>query len=131
MTASTDGTALPRWVRTTFWSVVALEWTVALSAAAAFVWLIIQAALIFTCTPDRTVYSSGYSDEAWNAVRPGDTQPNVKARLGEPLQRWSHLDDEWWSYSRQATGTDDYRERKVRFDRLGRVLEKHEACYID
>jgi hypothetical protein len=86
---------------------------------------------MFTCIPDRTIYASGYSEAGWDAVHQGDTQASVSARLGEPLDRWSHPDDEWWSYSKQRTGTDDYRERKIRFSLQGRVLEKHEACYID
>jgi outer membrane protein assembly factor BamE (lipoprotein component of BamABCDE complex) len=94
-------------------------------------WLVVQLALTLSCTPDRTVYARGYSESAWSAVRQGDTEATVRVLLGEPLERWSHPDDEWWSYSRQRTGTDDYRERKLRFSVHGRVLEKHETCYID
>ena len=46
----------------------------------------------------------------------------------------SAMANEWRALAADLSvgpGTDDYRERKVRSDSLGRVLEKHEACYID
>ncbi len=85
----------------------------------------------FTCSPDTTVYAPGYSEVGWRSVAAGDTLASVRARLGEPIYKWSHPDDEWWSYSVHGSQTDDYRERKVRFSLQGRVLEKHEECYID
>ncbi len=132
MKATDTGQALPRWARRVFWSVVAIEWTLTLSLAAVLVTAIVVTALAFTCVPDSTVYSTSFSEQAWDTIRPGDARASVKARLGEPLHTWSHPDDEWWSYSKPAPqGGGDYRERKVRFSLQGRVLEKVEACYFD
>jgi hypothetical protein len=132
MKATDAGEALPRWARRVFWSVVAIEWTLALALSAVFVGAIVATVLAFTCVPDSTVYSAGFSGQAWDAIRPGDEKASVKARLGEPLQTWSSADDELWSYSKPAPeGGGDYRERKLRFSLRGRVLEKVEACYID
>jgi hypothetical protein len=126
-----DTARLPGWVRKAFWTIVALEWTLVICASAVCLWVIVQLALIFSCTPDRTVYASGYSEKSWNAVRVGDSQADVRAQLGEPLDLWSTTGGEWWSYSRQRTGTDDYRERKIRFSSQGHVREKEESCWID
>jgi hypothetical protein len=128
-----DGSALPLWVRRAFWTVVAAEWAVTLVLGAvilaAFVWVATSFAL--ACSPDTTVYAGGYSDAAWASVAVDDTHTAVVARLGEPLERWRRSNDEWWSYSRQGTGTENYRERKLRFAIHGRVAEKIEACYVD
>jgi outer membrane protein assembly factor BamE (lipoprotein component of BamABCDE complex) len=129
--ATSDNTKLPRWVRTAFWSIVALEWTVVVSGVTVLLWAAVQVALVFSCVPDQTEYAAGYSEDAWSAIGRGDTQERVRALVGTPLERWSHPDDEWWSYSRQRTSTDNYRQRKLRFDHQGRVVEKHETCYID
>ena len=133
MAVMTDGHGLPVWVRRAFWAMVAAEWAVTLVLASvilgAFVW--VTASFAFACVPDRTVYAGGYSEAAWAHVAVDETQASVVARLGEPLERYRSSDGEWWSYSRQGTGTENYRERKLRFAVHGRVAEKHEACYLD
>jgi hypothetical protein len=123
----------PRWLHAAFWTVVAAEWAVAVTLGTVILVAIgySAAVLAFACTPDTTVYASGYSEPGWTAVRVGDTQGKVRGHLGEPLDRWRGSSGEWWSYSQQTTGTENYRERKLLFAIHGEVAEKHEACYID
>ena len=127
--ASRDG--LPRWVRTGFWTVVALEWVVTLALAAALLFAVIHVVMLFTCVPDRTVYASGYSQSGWDAVNVGDRQETVVAVLGEPLRRSVRGAEEWWTYSAERPGADNYRERELRFGSGRLIVAKHEACYID
>ena len=133
-----DGIGLPDWVRRIFWSVVALEWASVPALLAVLlmpVWHTptrLASLEMFCVGQDMTVYAAGYSNMAWDAVLIGDSQHSVLSVLGEPLDRWSHADDEWWwSYSRQSGSSDNYLERKLRFSLQGRVLEKHQACYVD
>lgn len=122
---------LPAWVRRIFWCVVALEWTVVACLLGICGMGVYWAGRYLTCADAETVYASGYSDAAWAGIKPGDTQATVRERLGEPLQRWEQAEEELWSYSRHGVTSDDYRERKVRFDMAGRTVEKHEECYLD
>src|SRR5687768_6270997 len=125
--------ALPGWIREAFWGVVAAEWTVALTLAAVILAALVHvaASFAFACDPDTTVYARGYSEAAWAAVRVGDTQAAILTSLGEPVERWRRSNGEWWSYSSQWTGTENYRERKLRWAIHGEVAEKWEACYLD
>ena len=122
---------LPLWVRAAFWSVVAIEWVTTLALATFIVVALVQVGMLFSCLPDSTLYAPGYSESGWVAVRPGDTQATVTARLGAPLHRWSHGDAEWWSYSQQRSGADNYEKRQVQFGIHGVVKEKQESCCID
>jgi hypothetical protein len=122
---------LPRWVRRAFWSIVAIEWTVALGLTAVCLVGVYWGARYMSCADASTVYSSGYSEVGWSAVTRGDTQAAVRTRLGEPLQRWDEPSGQLWSYSGHGASSDDYLERKLLFDMQGRVVEKHEECYLD
>ena len=110
---------------------MAVEWLLVTVSAAIILIAVAGVGLMVGCTPNGTAYSSGYTQNQWDAIHIGDSREAVRAALGEPLYTWSHPDDVWWSYSKQRTGTDDYLERKVRFSLNGYVTEKHEECYID
>ena len=129
--SSESGEALPRWVRTGFWTVVALEWTVAVALAAVILFAVIQVGMWASCFPDQTIYASGYSQSGWEGVSVGDTQETVLAALGQPLRRSTHNTDEWWAYSKEGPASDSYRQRWLRFGANARLLEKQDACYID
>jgi hypothetical protein len=111
--------------------VVAVEWAAVVGLLAFYAVGAYWVARYLSCADGDTVYASGYSDAAWAGVERGASQLAVKARLGEPLGRWEGPDGEWWSYSRHGTTSDNYLERKLRFDGENRVTEKHQACYID
>lgn len=78
---------------------------------------------------DDSRYASGYDPANYRAIRTGNTEDEVRAKLGEPLTIESvpreALGDRVpgsvvaWKYS---TGTDNYRQRVVVFDTSGRVL---------
>ena len=122
---------LPQWVRVTFWTVVTVEWAVALAGIAFVGWALFEVGMMFSCARADTVYSKGYSDQSWALTREGDTKAVVLGRLGEPLDRWPSENDEVWAFSRHGSRSDDYLERKVHFTTEGRVFDKHEECYID
>jgi hypothetical protein len=127
----------PSWVPLLFWSAVTVEWLMVAVLTSVFLMPLWHTPtrkefLEALCLGvDTTRYAAGYSESAWDNLSKGQPQAAVLASLGPPLERWSHSDDEWWSYSTQRTGTENYRERKVRFDLQGRIIETHEACYID
>ena len=128
---------LPGWMQALFWTVVSLEWLAALSVLAAILMPVWHAptrngVLEMLClVPETTVYASGFSAEAWQAISMGDARGDVLSAVGPPLEKWTVPNGEWWSYSDQRTPTDSYLERKVRFDSRGHVAEKHEECYVD
>jgi hypothetical protein len=128
---SLNGGQLPRCLRRAFWCVVALEWAAAFALSAVCGVGVYWGLQYVNCADADTLYSQGYSDSAWLSVKPGDMEATVRHRLGEPLQRWAEPGGQLWSYSSHGTTSDDYLERKLRFDLLGRVVEKHEECYLD
>ena len=87
-----------------------------------------------------TAYSSGYSEDAFNLIRPGMTQQEVLQRLGEPLTHsevnslWNEGEQafvsELWNYSRQANNA-NYFQRRILFDRDHRVLRTEKEIYWD
>lgn len=84
--------------------------------------------------PEDTVYTPGYSDSGFRAVKVGMTEAEVHRLLGPPQTRWSlggahPASDlgERWSYS---PGDTNFRCRVVLFSR-GRAVEKHAEFYVD
>jgi hypothetical protein len=128
---------LPTWLKGLFWGFVAVEWTIA-AALLAVVTIPIwhgptrRAVVDMLCLDDSsTRYAAGYSPEGWSTIRVGDSEDAVVTKIGEPLHRWPDGSRALWSWSTQKAATDNYLERKLIFDERGRVIEKHEECYID
>jgi hypothetical protein len=128
-----ERSALPTWARAVFWTVVSAEWALTLFLALVVSLAMVHASVLVSigCIPDTTVYASGFSEERWAHVEEGQSQSTVRAHLGTPLRVWSGAEGELWAYSQQRSGTDNYRQRLVRFGSDGRVLEKEETCYVD
>jgi hypothetical protein len=84
---------------------------------------------------EDTVYTSGYSDSGFRAVRVGMSLSEVERLIGPPESTWSLADHGGtpneigarWSYSPHDT---NYRCR-VLLLRNGRVYEKHTEFYFD
>ena len=126
-----SGARLPRWCRWAFWAFVGFEWSVALSAVGILALALGYVLSSADCDSGMTIYTTHYSEAAWKDVNVGDTRAAVQAALGGPLQQWPTADGQLWSYSRQAASTENYIERKLRFNSAGIVVEKHDECYID
>lgn len=83
---------------------------------------------------EDTVYSPGYSDSGFRAVRLGMTADEVHRLLGPPQSRWMNRQGpttletgERWSFS---PGDTNFRCRVVLF-RNGIVIERHSEFYLD
>jgi outer membrane protein assembly factor BamE (lipoprotein component of BamABCDE complex) len=84
--------------------------------------------------PDDTIYAAGYSGGAFREIRVGQSQQEVLALIGEPLNRSLSWDDrrEYWYYSRHGTRFDNYWNKIVVFDAFkGRVVSKVDELYSD
>jgi hypothetical protein len=83
------------------------------------------------CDAD-TVYASGYSEAAFETVRPGMTTTEVEKRLGPPLGVSKNRDGgESWFYSRHGARSDDFENRVVLFGPNRLVEDTHACCYGD
>ncbi len=61
-----------------------------------------------------TIYSAGYDEARFHAIREGMTTDQVKSSLGSPLRKESYLGgNETWAYSDQYTYLSNYERRWI------------------
>jgi hypothetical protein len=78
----------------------------------------------------ETRYAPDFSEEKFREVAVGQSQEDVRTRLGEPLRKWTHDAIHYWAYS-ESPSSDDYWVRLVIFDSTGRVSETRAELYVD
>lgn len=81
----------------------------------------------------NTEYAPGFSEEAFAAVQIGDTEAEVLALLGEPLERNTNSQDPsylYLRYSRARGRSDTHRARVIQL-RNGRVTRIWHEVYYD
>ena len=76
-----------------------------------------------------TQYAAGYSEEAFQSIRGGDTREEVLERLGEPLRVYG-VNDEVLSYSMSPSGS-NYLMRDIVLDAEGCVTEIRREIWWD
>ena len=84
--------------------------------------------------PHDTVFSTDYSEEAFQEVREGQSKEDVLDSLGRPLDRQPSWDDEseYWYYTKHGPRYDNYWNKIVIFDAdTGRVIRKVDEFYSD
>jgi outer membrane protein assembly factor BamE (lipoprotein component of BamABCDE complex) len=84
--------------------------------------------------PQDTIYSSSYSEEAFQKIKQGDLRRTVLNFLGKPLSRSVFTDDhtEYWYYSKHGPRHDNYWNKIVVFDSAtGQVIKKVDEFYSD
>jgi hypothetical protein len=81
---------------------------------------------------EDTVWAPGFSVKSFEQARLAMDKTEITKLLGEPLRKDCGEDGEcFWVYSWQATGTDDFDQRWVVFNKEGRVSELRKGFFID
>jgi outer membrane protein assembly factor BamE (lipoprotein component of BamABCDE complex) len=81
---------------------------------------------------ERTRYAPGFNEKAFQSLKPGTAESEVRRALGEPLLKRTFPDGRVvFYYSEQATPHDNYLVRNVVFDAQGRLLAVHAEFYVD
>jgi hypothetical protein len=82
---------------------------------------------------EETIYSSGYSIQAWKSVKVNDTIEDVKKVLGEPLFKAIGNDGLIrYFYSKPGHKDTNYRVRIIVFDKdEKKVIQKIREFYLD
>lgn len=81
---------------------------------------------------EETVWAPGFSEHSFVQVKLGMEANQVLAILGAPLRK----DDDcsnicFWMYTHQATGTADFDQRWIVFDKDSKVIELRKSFFID
>ena len=91
-----------------------------------------QELIISLTVEEETVYAKGYSLKSFKQVRINDSADKVIHLLGEPLAKDKVRDDHVvFYYSEQGPKDTNYRERKIVFNREGKVKKIIREFYID
>ena len=81
---------------------------------------------------EGTIWAPNYSEVKFNQVKLGDTKEKVISLMGKPIVgELDCLDNCFWRYTRQDTGTADFDQRAVLFNNKGVVEEVRKDFYID
>ena len=82
--------------------------------------------------PQDTIYATGYLERSFQNLRLGQSQEEVLAILGEPLEMHSNSSGEkFWRYSGRGSKYPNYWIRIVVFGPSGRVVKKFSELYSD
>jgi hypothetical protein len=81
---------------------------------------------------EDTVWAPGFSVKAFEQARLAMDKTEITRLLGEPLRKDCGDDGEcFWIYSWHVSGTDDFDQRWVVFNREGKVSELRKSFFID
>jgi hypothetical protein len=81
---------------------------------------------------EDTVWAPDFSVANFEMVRLKMDESEVSSLLGQPLRKDCDKNGEcFWVYSWQASGTDDFDQRWISFNREGKVIELIKSFYID
>lgn len=79
-----------------------------------------------------TQYAARYREGAFRALRPGGTEEDVRAALGDPLDETKLEDGRiMWHFTKPGPKTRDFFLRIVEFDPAKRVVRTHAEFYVD
>lgn len=81
---------------------------------------------------EGTIWASNFSETAFSKAKIGMSSKAVKSLLGNPIsKRCDSKKNCFWNYTWQETGTADFDQRWIVFNRSNRVVEIRKGFFID
>ena len=81
---------------------------------------------------EGTIWAENFSEEKFKKVKVGMTMEQVVSLLGQPLNSSERCENGCsWSYTKQDSGSSDYDQRRIFFDKNRLVIEVRKTFFID
>ncbi|MBI2519766.1 MAG: outer membrane protein assembly factor BamE [Bdellovibrio sp.] len=81
---------------------------------------------------EGTIWAPNFSEENFSKLTKGMTSEEVLSLMGKPLNMSKNCEDIcFWNYTKQDSGTSDFDQRWVVFNRDHQVVEVRKSFFID
>lgn len=82
---------------------------------------------------EGTIWAPGFSEKKFNKIRIGMNSKEVLNILGRPLETSGDCQEEgcFWHYTKQDSGTSDFDQRWIVFNKSFQVEEIRKSFFID